>query len=235
MKTVSSASIFSGGGDSSNLNRMEPNDPPPVRRAVIAEEALALLLSGNERFLQGKPLGPRRNPAAFRQAAAAQFPFAAVVTCADSRVAPEILFDVGVGDIFVVRVAGNVISGSGVPVRGSIEFAAAELEVPLVLVLGHSQCGAVKAAMRHIDAHDALTGALKGLVALIRPAVARSRKLPGDPLENAISANVAVGVERLKVEPVLAPLVQAGTLQVVGAVYDLQTGKVSMLDQSPAK
>jgi carbonic anhydrase len=213
---------------------MEPNDPPP-RRAIIAEEALAILLAGNERFLGGKPLGPRRNPAAFRQAAAAHFPLAAIVTCADSRVAPEILFDVGVGDLFVVRVAGNVISGSGVPVRGSIEYAAVDLQVPLVLVLGHSQCGAVEAAMRHIDAHDTLPGALKGLVALIKPAVARSKKQPGDPLENAVRANVALGVERLKVEPVLAPLVQVGTLQVAGAIYDIQTGKVSMLDQSPAK
>ena len=110
--------------------------------------------------------------------------------CADSRVSPEILFDQGVGDLFVIRVAGNVVSNAGVIVKGSIEYAVAELGVPLILVLGHTQCGAVKAALQHLDAKDALPGAIAGLVDVIKPAVAAAKGKPGDPLDNAIRANV---------------------------------------------
>src|SRR4051812_12258859 len=109
------------------------------------DEALHELMAGNERFSSGRPNNPRRTPADFRQLVEGQYPFAAIISCADSRVAPEILFDVGKGDIFVVRVAGNVVSGAGAVVKGSIEYAVAELNVPLVMVLGHSNCGAVKA------------------------------------------------------------------------------------------
>lgn len=108
------------------------------------------------------------------------------------------LFDVGVGDIFVVRVAGNVIGGAGVSVKGSIEYAVAELNVPLILVLGHSGCGAVKSAIRHIGDRDSLPGAINGLVDLIKPAVARTKGMPGSQLENAVRENVKVGVERLQ-------------------------------------
>jgi carbonic anhydrase len=202
---------------------------PETQRPVTADQALRDLLDGNRRFTLGKPLTPRRSPKDFQQLAHAQFPEAVVVSCADSRVAPEILFDVGIGDVFVVRVAGNVIDGAGVTVKGSIEYAVAELNVPLILVLGHAGCGAVKAAIKHIDDRDSLPGAINGLVELIKPAVARSKGMPGDPLENAIRQNVAIGVERLQLlEPILAPQVKAGTVKVVGAVYDLRTGSVAL-------
>ena len=143
---------------------------------------------------------------------------------------PEILFDQGVGDLFVIRIAGNVIGGSGPVVKGSIEYAVAELRVPLVIVLGHSNCGAVKAAVKHIDDHDALPGAINDLVNLIKPAVEQVRGKPGDKLANAIRANVELGVERLQgLEPILAGPVRAGKLKVVGATYDLATGRVSMM------
>ena len=133
------------------------------------------------------------------------------------------------GDIFVVRVAGNVVSGAGVTVKGSIEYAIAELNVPLIVVLGHSGCGAVKAAMKHIDAKDSLPGAIDGLVELIKPAVAQSKGGAGDALENAIRKNVQIGVERLKeLQPILAPRVKDGRLKIVGGVYDLRTGAVTM-------
>ena len=136
----------------------------------------------------------------------------------------------GIGDIFVVRVAGNVIAGTGVAVKGSIEYAVAELNVPLILVLGHSGCGAVKAALKHIGDNDSLPGAIHGLIDLIKPAVARSKALDGDPLENAILQNGAIGVERLRgLGPVLAPRVKDGKLQVMGGVYDLRTGVVKMI------
>ena len=148
----------------------------------------------------------------------------------DSRVPPEILFDVGVGDIFVVRVAGNVIDGAGVSVKGSIEYAVAELNVPLILVLGHSGCGAVKSAIKHIDDRDALPGAINGMVELIKPAVAMSKGLPGDPLENAVRKNVEIGVKRLQgLEPIVAPRVKDRRVRVVGGVYDLHNVTVTLL------
>jgi carbonic anhydrase len=205
-----------------------PQDPGP--RSVNADQALRELLAGNHRFTSGRPLSPRRRPEEFRALAHGQFPEAVIVSCADSRVAPEILFDVGVGDIFVVRVAGNVIDGAGVAIKGSIEYAVAELNVPLILVLGHSGCGAVKSAIKHIDNSDSLPGSINGLVELIKPVVAASKGMPGDPLENAIRKNVEAGVERLQgLEPVVAPRVKDQKVRVVGGVYDLLTGAVTLI------
>ena len=198
------------------------------RSPISADEALHRLLDGNARFVKGEPAGPRRSREDLRTLAEAQYPEAVVVSCADSRVAPEILFDVGQGDIFVIRIAGNVVNGAGVTVKGSIEYAVAELNVPLIVVLGHSGCGAVKAAMKHIDAKDSLPGAINGLVDLIKPAVTQSKGTPGDALENAIRKNVEIGVERLKeLQPILAPRVKDGKLKVVGAIFDLRTGAVT--------
>ncbi|HSZ54799.1 MAG TPA: carbonic anhydrase [Tepidisphaeraceae bacterium] len=206
-------------------------DPPADSSARPgADEALRNLLEGNGRFAAGNPSSPRRSPADFQQLAEGQAPFAVVVSCADSRVAPEILFDVGKGDIFVVRVAGNVVGGAGAVVKGSIEYAIAELNVPLIMVLGHSNCGAVKAAMKHIDAKDSLPGAINELVELIKPAVTQSKSEPGNPLNNAIRKNVALGVERLKgLAPIVAPRVAEGKVKVVGGVYDLRSGKVTLI------
>src|SRR5262249_33841190 len=115
-------------------------------------------------------------------------------------------------------------------VKGSIEYAVAELNVPLILVLGHSNCGAVKAAMQHLSAKDSLPGAINGLVELIKPAVAQSKSEPGDPLANAIRRNVLVGVERLREgEPIVGPQVKAGKVKIAGGVYDLATGKVALV------
>jgi carbonic anhydrase len=198
--------------------------------APDAEAVLARLVEGNRRFVRGEPLHPRRRPEDFRPLAEAQSPVAAIVGCADSRVPPELIFDQGVGDLFVVRVAGNVVSGAGATVKGSIEYAVAELGVPLVLVLGHSRCGAVKAAIKHLEAHDALSGALGDLVNTIKPAVSEAKGKAGDLLDNAIKANVERGVARLRgLEPVLAEPARKGKVKVVGAVYDLATGKVQLL------
>jgi len=206
-----------------------PPQPGGDRRPANADQALRDLLAGNQRFTTGKTVAPRRSPEEFRALAQGQFPEAAIVSCADSRVAPEILFDVGVGDIFVVRVAGNVIGGAGV-VQGSIEYAVAELKVPLILVLGHSGCGAVKEAIQHIDDKHSLPGAINGLVELIKPAVTASKGMPGDPLENAIRQNVAMGAKTLReLNPILAPRVKDGTLKVVGGTYNLANGAVNLM------
>jgi carbonic anhydrase len=201
----------------------------PKPKLLSPDESLRELLAGNKRFVKGQILNPRRSPADFAPLAKAQFPQAVIVTCSDSRVSPEILFDVGVGDLFVVRIAGNVVDGTGVTVKGSTEYAVAELNVPLVVVLGHSNCGAVKAAIQHIDAKDSLPGAINGLVELIKPAVTQSTGQPGDPLENAIIQNVKNGVARLEgLQPILAPRVKDGKIKVVGAVYDLKSGAVTL-------
>jgi carbonic anhydrase len=202
---------------------------------LTPDAILRQLLDGNKRFTKGETLEPRRKPEDFARLAEGQKPLAVIISCADSRVSPELLFDQGIGDLFVVRIAGNVISGAGATVKGSIEYAVAELGVSLVLVLGHGQCGAVKSALKHIDARDSLPGAINDLVNTIKPAVARSRGRKGDALENAIQANVEIGVERLRgLEPILAGPVKKGKVKVVGGVYDLKTGAVNITVRGPA-
>jgi carbonic anhydrase len=203
---------------------------PASKPAPPADQVLKLMLEGNKRFATGASTHPRRTPADFKPLATGQSPIACVVACADSRVTPEILFDFGIGELFVIRVAGNYVNGAGTSVKGSIEYAVAELGVSLVMILGHSQCGAVKAAIEHIHDNDALPGAINDLVNAIKPAVLESQHKPGDLLENAIRANVKRGVDRLDdLQPIIEPAVKAGKLKIVGGVYDLATGKVQML------
>jgi carbonic anhydrase len=197
------------------------------------DAVLARLVEGNKRFVKGELTHPGRRPEDFVPLAEGQAPLAVIVGCADSRVSPELIFDQGVGDLFVVRVAGNAVSGAGPFIKGSVEFAVAELGARLVVVLGHEACGAIKAAVAHIDANDTLPGAIRDLVEVIRPAAATVRGQPGNKVDNAIRANVELGVERLKgLDPILSDLVKKGELKVVGAVYELRTGVVRWLDGS---
>jgi carbonic anhydrase len=196
------------------------------------EEALRVLLEGNTRFAEGQLKHPRRQPDDFKRLAEEQHPIAVVVGCSDARVPPEVLFDQGVGDLLVIRVAGNVIRGSGPVVSGSIEYAVAELQVPLVMVLGHSGCGAVQAAIKYKDP-DALPFSLGELVDSIQPAVEDARAEQGDLLENAIRANVRRGIHRLKTRAAfVGDAIQQGRLHVVGATYNLRDGRVALLDRA---
>jgi carbonic anhydrase len=202
----------------------------PSGKAIDPDAALKKLMDGNARFVKGQVKAAGRKPEDFKLLAKAQYPEAIIVSCSDSRVAPEILFDTGVGDIFVIRVAGNVVYGSGVMVKGSIEYGVAELNVPLIVVLGHSACGAVKAAIQHLHDKDSLPGAINGLVELVKPAVTQSAGMAGDPVDNAIKKNVEIGVGRLKgLEPIVGPAVKARKVKVVGGVYDLATGVVTLV------
>jgi carbonic anhydrase len=197
----------------------------------MPSEVLKHLTEGNARFAAGQSANPRRSPEEFRAVAEGQTPVAIVIACADSRVSPELLFDMGVGDLFVIRVAGNVIEDSDVTVKGSIEFAVLDLKVPLIVVLGHTNCGAVQAAVIHIDHKDSLPGGINGLVELIKPAVANVKGRPGNVYDNAARENVKLGVEKLiAMQPIVAPRVQGGTVRVVGGIYDLWTGRVEWLD-----
>ena len=200
--------------------------PAPEPDAVLAR-----LLEGNQRFMNGQTsLLTRRRPQDFAELAEGQAPSAVIVACADSRVAPELIFDQGVGDLFVVRVAGNVVTGAGPVVKGSIEYAVAELGCRLILVIGHGRCGAVKAAIAHIDAADALPGSIGGLVDVIKPAVTAAAGQPGDKLDNTIKANVRKCVETIKgLDPILSKAARSGSLKVVGAVYELKSGMVEVL------
>lgn len=193
------------------------------------ESVLARLIEGNQRFMKGQLVHPGRKPEDFASLAEGQAPVAAIIGCADSRMAPELIFDQGVGDLFVVRVAGNIVSGGGPLVKGSIEFAVAVLGVRLIMVLGHSQCGAVKAAIEHIDSNDALPGSIGQLIDPIRPAVLAVKGRPGNKLNNVIRANVEKGVDRLKtLDPILSKLAKSGELKVVGGSYELRTGQVEL-------
>jgi carbonic anhydrase len=189
---------------------------------LTPDQALAELIEGNKRFLDKKILNGHHDLSRLAEVAQDQAPFAAILGCADSRVVPEITFDQGIGDIFVVRVAGNIAVTEDV---ASEEYAVAALGVPLIMVLGHQRCGAVKAAL---DAKN-LPGVLTSLVDAIKPAIESSAKQPGDRLTNAVKANVKLQVKRLKKSSVIGPAIKEGKLKIVGAYYDLDTGKVSLL------
>lgn len=190
-----------------------------------ARESLRLLTEGNARFAAGKPLHPRQGEARRAEVAPGQHPFAIIISCSDSRVPPEILFDQGIGDLFVVRVAGNVLDDM---ILGSVGYGASHLGIPLVVVLGHKRCGAVTVAVGGGEVPDYA----RGIVDELKPAVDEARKSckDGDLVEAASHANVRRVVQMLrKNSPVLARLIRAGELSVVGAYYDLDSGKVEFL------
>jgi carbonic anhydrase len=193
--------------------------------SATADEALKALIAGNERFVTGQlaSVTPKEMSERRAELTKGQKPFAIVVCCSDSRVGPEIVFDQELGNIFVVRTAGEVLDAAG---TGSIEYAVAHLGSPLLVVLGHESCGAVAAAVA--DAKE--PGNIADIVKAIRPAVEQTRKEPGDPLANAIRMNAADIAGRLsKTGPVISEKVKAGKLTVKAAVLSLQTGQVEWL------
>jgi carbonic anhydrase len=202
---------------------------------VTPDAALTMLKEGNARFAAGKPQHPRQDKE--RRAATAtkgQQPFATILSCSDSRAPVELIFDQGVGDLFIVRVAGNV---AGVDETASVEYAVEHLKTPVLLVLGHTKCGAVTAVVQ--GAH--LTGSLPSLASRIRPAVNKTKTahkdLKGDPLlAAAIKANVYQAMADLSSKSkIVKDLVKAGKVQVVGAIYDLESGQVEWLGPPPQK
>jgi carbonic anhydrase len=196
-------------------------DTPAPSRSP--DEALRALVAGNQAFVAAGASCARQSPARRGEVAAAQHPIAIVIGCADSRVPPEAIFGQGIGDLFVIRVAGNVIDDA---VLGSVEYAVEHLGVSLVVVLGHERCGAVQAALAaepapaHVDA----------IVRRIRAGLEHAHKGTGDAVDNAVRANVAASVHDVQSStPVLAPLVTKGRVKVVGARYDLDSGAVELL------
>jgi carbonic anhydrase len=194
-----------------------------VNERVTANEALTKLMDGNRRFVAGRHENSSRSPQRRAELAQSQKPFAIVVSCSDSRVGPEVVFDQGLGDIFVIRTAGEVLDAPGL---GSIEYAVEHLGSPLIVVLGHQRCGAVVAAV----AGDKAPGHIDALVKAIRPAVVETKGKPGDHVDNAVRANVSRVVRQLKnSQPILAEFSHAGKVRIVGAYYDLDSGVVAMV------
>jgi carbonic anhydrase len=197
------------------------------QNAISPDEALKRLLDGNARYVANAP--EIQDYSAGRAARAiSQHPIAAIVSCADSRVAPELAFDQGPGDLFVVRVAGNFITPAGL---ASLEFGVKVLSIPLIMVLGHSSCGAISATIDTIDDHTVLPGHLPDLVQAIRPAVlAAKASNPKDLLVEATAENVRFAKRDLtEGSAIIADAVGAGDVQVVGGVYNLSDGKIGML------
>ena len=194
-----------------------------MTRSTMADEALERLLAGNHRFVADRRSYPDQTPAHRQELAAGQHPFAAILGCADSRVPPEIIFDQGLGNLFIVRVAGNFVDNASL---GSLEYAVQHLGVPLIVVLGHSGCGAVQAAM----AGDDTQGQIAMLVAAIQPAVKLAKTGYGEALDQAVRINIAMVVRHLRTAaPILAPLVEEGSIKILGAHYDLASGVVELL------
>ena len=190
---------------------------------VKPEVALARLIEGNKRFVDGKSIRPNQTIDRIKETSTGQSPFAIIVGCSDSRVPNEIIFDQGLGDLFIVRTAGQVSTFAS---YGSIEFAEAVLKAKLIVVLGHTKCGAVAAACTVPD----VPGHIVTLINAIKPAAELANEQDGDHIENAVKINVAMQVKTLRgLEPVLSKAYKNKTANIVGAVYDISTGKVEFL------
>jgi carbonic anhydrase len=203
-----------------------PKAPPKQENVLSPDAALKRLLDGNTRYIAGTT--QRYDFRHEREAlSGGQNPFAAVLSCADSRIAPEFCFDAARGDVFVCRVAGNFATDE---IIASLEYAVQMLNTPLIIVLGHEACGAIDATIKSIKDGTTLPGHLPSLVHALTPAVEAVQGQPGDLLANAIARNVAINVDRLKTStPILQSFVNNDKLHVVGGVYALKTGKVVLV------
>jgi carbonic anhydrase len=190
---------------------------------LTADSVLAELQAGNGRHMVYRYRHPHETLERRRQLVSGQHPHAEVLSCSDSRVPPEIVFDQGLGDLFIVRVAGNVATDAEI---GSLEYGAEHLHVPLIVVLGHESCGAVTAAVQGGPPEGHITT----LIDLIKPAVEKTHDMPGDKVANAVRMNVELVVRQLRSStPILSELVAHGKVKVVGAVYSIETGSVTWL------
>ncbi|PHJ59952.1 carbonic anhydrase [Nostoc linckia z18] len=191
---------------------------------VSPNEAIRRLLNGNQRFVHQQRKYPDQTLEHLRLVAKAQYPFAAILGCADSRVPAEIVFDQGLGDLFVVRVAGNVASDTAI---GSLEYSTAVLGSQLIVVLGHKRCGAVAEAIKN----EPLPGRIGFVVEGIKPALANLKLTTDNTSDEAVKANVKYQAKKLQESSgILAKLLDAGKLKIVGACYDIDTGKVNLVN-----
>lgn len=205
----------------------EMKTPPKPQNVVTPDGSLELLIKGNARYVEGKS---RRHDFKHEREAlvGGQNPYAGILSCADSRIAPEYAFDSGRGDLFVCRVAGNFANKD---IIASMEYTVAMLGTPLIMVLGHDSCGAVAAAFKSIRDNTPLPGHLPSLVKSLAPAVSASVGNSSNSLSNAIRKNVLDNVAKLKsATPILSAAVEQRKLKVVGGVYKLEDGRIEMIE-----
>lgn len=217
--------------DDAHAAHADPTPAAPVA-ANDAEQVLTKLTEGNARWMSGKTTNPHTDSAWRTEIAKGQHPFVTVLTCADSRLPVERIFDQGAGDVFVVRVAGNVAGGSEV---GTIEYGVGHLKTPVLVIMGHTKCGAVAAAAANADVH----GKLGELVGRVKPSVERAKRLnPGATDEEVVAMAIKENVwqtvyDVLKESSELRESVEAGHVQIVGAICDISTGKVEWMGEHP--
>jgi carbonic anhydrase len=219
---ISSAALFV----TENAAAKEKKTPPKPQNVLSPDASLNRLLEGNTRYVKGVTL--RHDFKYEREAlAGGQNPYAAVLSCADSRIAPEYAFDSGRGDLFVCRIAGNFASDE---MTASLEYAVAVLATPLILVLGHDNCGAVDATIKSLKDDKPLPGHIQSLATAIAPAVKAVLPKGEDTLKNAIQQNVIDTVAKLKsATPILSAAIEQNKVKVVGGIYRLKSGKVEMV------
>jgi len=208
------------------VSAKEAKAPPKPQNVVSPDASLELLVKGNKRYVDG--VARRHDFKTEREAlVGGQNPYAGILSCADSRIAPEYTFDSARGDLFVCRVAGNFANDDTI---ASMEYAVAILGVPLIMVLGHDACGAIDATIKSLKDNTTLPGHLPSLVTSLTPAVKAVSGKPGDQLDNAIRQNVIDNVAKLKsATPILNSAVEKGKLKVVGGIYRLKDGRVEMV------
>jgi carbonic anhydrase len=201
----------------------------PESRPRTADEVLVRLKEGNERFLRGEARFPTVQKEVLASMARAQQPYATVLGCSDSRVPPELIFDAGFGELFVIRVAGNVISPE---VMGSMQYAAVHLKTPLVLVLGHEGCGAVSAALAARGGASREPSRIAGLLDNIVPGLRDVPEglSPEDEMNRAVDANVRWSIHQLLETPEGKQRLEEGVMKIAGAVYEIKNGRVRFLD-----
>ena|SRR5687768_4285696 len=205
---------------------IEAKAPPLPENVMTADAALERLMAGNARYVTGQS-----TPLDFSDERGAlvtgQNPYASILSCSDSRVSPEFCFDEQRGDLFVARVAGNYLTTDFV---ATLEYAAAVLHTPLIMVLGHESCGAVGAAIDAVDKNRQFPGHIQSMASALTPAVRAAKTLPGERFENVVRMNVIRNVDKLRKQPpILSKLVEERKILVVGGVYSLKTGEVTLV------
>lgn len=219
---------FSLLGMSAVVGGAHAKSPPKPGNMLSPDQALKRLMEGNERYTSGKTQS--RNFAATRRAlVGGQNPYASILSCADSRVSPELCFDEERGDLFVTRVAGNYVTTD---ILASLEYGVAVLKSPLIMVLGHTRCGAVSATVSALEKNTEYPGHIQGIVTALMPAVRTAAAVPhkGTLLHAATIENIKQNVQRLQeATPILSKAVQANQVKVVGGLYDLETGRIELV------
>ena len=204
-------------------SKLVVSQTPAKPKDMTPDQALQMLVEGNERFVKRKTKNStNRDITRIRAVSQNQYPFASILSCSDSRVPAEIIFDQGFGDLFMCRVAGNIATPEEV---GSLEFGTAVLGSKIVMVMGHTRCGAVSAAIKGGE----FPGQIGSLIEAIQPALKTANTSSNNQVEEAVKANVLYQVQKLKKSPVVSQLIQQKKLNVVGSYYDLDTGAVTLV------